>query len=236
MRGAAGLGPPAEITPSAAPAVPAVVLVNPNTSAATTAMMTAIARRALGPTVRVRGVTAARGPRMLTDPAALRAAAPEVVAAGGRALASGDCAALLVAAFGDPGVAELRAFSPVPVVGIGEAALLEASAGGTRFGIATTTPRLAGPIADAVEALGLRDRFAGLRLTGGDPHALSADPAALTDALARAVRECVVRDGARAVVIGGGPLGEAAELLRPRFTVPVIAPIRAACHSVARLL
>ncbi|MCT4352149.1 aspartate/glutamate racemase family protein [Streptomyces sp. Je 1-79] len=212
------------------------MLVNPNTSSATTTMMTGIARRTLGPSARVRGVTVARGPRMLTDPAALRAAAPEVVAAGRRALVSGDCAALLVAAFGDPGVAELRALAPVPVVGIGEAALLEASAGGTRFGIATTTPRLAGPIADAVAALGVRDRFTGLRLTEGDPHALSADPEALVESLARAVQECVVRDGARAVVIGGGPLGEAAEALRPRFTVPVIAPIRAACRSLATLL
>ncbi|HEY9369685.1 MAG TPA: hypothetical protein VIU94_14795, partial [Streptomyces sp.] len=49
-----------------------VVLINPNTSTATTQMMTAIAERELGPAgVPVRGVTVARGPRMLTDPAAL---------------------------------------------------------------------------------------------------------------------------------------------------------------------
>ncbi|MEU2231026.1 aspartate/glutamate racemase family protein [Streptomyces vietnamensis] len=86
-----------------------MVLVNPNTSTATTAMMAAIARRSLGPALPVRGVTVARGPRMLTDPDALRAAAPEVLAAGLRATAGGDCVALLVAAFGDPGLAELRA-------------------------------------------------------------------------------------------------------------------------------
>ncbi|MEU7517274.1 hypothetical protein AB0B13_35475, partial [Streptomyces sp. NPDC042898] len=48
------------------------MLINPNTSTATTAMMTAIARRTLrelgAPTVR--GVTVSRGPGMLTDPAA----------------------------------------------------------------------------------------------------------------------------------------------------------------------
>lgn len=135
MRGSAAPGVRAELAASVDPgAVPAVVLINPNTSTDTTAMMTAIARRTLGPLVR--GVTVARGPRMLTDPAALPAAAPEVVAAGRRALASGTCRALLVAAFGDPGLAELRALSlasargPVPVVGIGEAALLEAAASG----------------------------------------------------------------------------------------------------------
>ncbi|MFF0479241.1 aspartate/glutamate racemase family protein [Streptomyces sp. NPDC004284] len=237
-----------------------MVLINPNTSTATTAMMTALARRALGPSLPVRGVTAPRGPRMLTDPAALRAAAPEVLATGLHVLTQGDCAALLVAAFGDPGLAALReatgaagmpgapgmagaagAAAPagatgIPVVGIGEAALLEAAAGGTPFGIATTTPLLADAIAERVTALGLVDRYTGLRLTGGAPERLSADPALLLDRLGRAVRACAERDGARAVVIGGGPLGEAAEELRARCEVRVVAPIPAACRTITRLL
>ncbi|MEV4945506.1 aspartate/glutamate racemase family protein [Streptomyces sp. NPDC053755] len=213
------------------------MLVNPNTRTATTEMMTAIARRTLGPLLPVHGVTVRRGPRMLTDPSHLRAAAPEVVEAGRRALAAGDCAALIVAAFGDPGLEGLRAVAgEVPVVGIGEASLREASAAATRFGIATTTPLLAGPLADGVGRLGLAGLFTGLRLTDGDPEALSADPTALRESLAGAVRECVAHDGARAVVIGGGPLGDAAEALRPRFDIPLIAPIPAACRRVTRLL
>ncbi|ROQ35229.1 Asp/Glu/hydantoin racemase [Streptomyces sp. PanSC19] len=217
----------------------AVVLVNPNTSTATTAMMTALARRALGPARPVRGVTVARGPEMLTDPEALRAAAPEVLAAGLRATAEGDCAALLVAAFGDPGLARLReAAAPagIPVVGLGEAALLEAAAEGTPFGIATTTPLLADAIHARVTALGLADRYTGLRLTAGAPERLSADPVLLLDRLERAVRACAERDGARAVVIGGGPLGEAAEELRVRCAVRVVAPVPAACRAITRLL
>ncbi|MFC7929835.1 aspartate/glutamate racemase family protein [Streptomyces cinereoruber] len=208
---------------------------NPNTSAATTAMMTAIARRALGPAHPVRGVTVARGPRMLTDPAALRAAAPEVLAAGAAA-AGGDCTALLVAAFGDPGLAALRAATGLPVVGLGEAALLEAAADGAPFGIATTTPLLADAITARVAELGLSDRYTGLRLTVGAPERLSADPAVLLDRLERAVRACAERDGARTVVIGGGPLGEAAEELGARCAVRIVAPIPAACRSLARLL
>ncbi|MFK0227392.1 aspartate/glutamate racemase family protein [Streptomyces sp. NPDC090303] len=213
----------------------AVVLINPNTSAATTATMTALARRALGPALPVRGVTAARGPRMLTDPEALRAAAPEVLAAGRRAVREGDCAALLVAAFGDPGLAALRAAVRVPVVGLGEAALLEAADGGTPFGIATVTPLLADSIHARVTALGLADRYTGLRLTAGAPERLAADPELLLDRLEHAVRACAERDGARAVVIGGGPLGEAAEVLRARCAVQVVAPIPAACRALTRL-
>ncbi|MFE0773514.1 aspartate/glutamate racemase family protein [Streptomyces sp. NPDC058861] len=208
---------------------------NPNTSAATTAMMTAIARRTLGPALPVRGVTAARGPRMLTDPAALRAAAPEVLAAG-IAAAGGDCAALLVAAFGDPGLAALREATGLPVAGLGEAALLEAAADGSPFGVATTTPLLADAITARVAELGLSDRYTGLRLTAGAPEHLSAAPAVLLDRLERAVRACAERDGARTVVIGGGPLGEAAEELRTRCAVRIVAPVPAACRSLARLL
>ncbi|MFF8606084.1 aspartate/glutamate racemase family protein [Streptomyces sp. NPDC015346] len=214
-----------------------VVLINPNTSVSTTAMMTAVARRTLGPAVPVQGVTVERGPRMLTEPAALRAAAPEVVAAGRRALAAGDGAALIVAAFGDPGLDDLRALAGggVPVVGIGEAALLEASAGGTPFGIATTTPLLADSIADQVARLGLTHLFTGLRLTQGAPEKLAARPESLRESLALAGERCVLRDGARAIVIAGGPLSDAAESLRPDFDVPLIAPIPAACRLVTRL-
>ena len=215
------------------------MLINPNTSTATTAMMTAIARRTLGATagaLSVRGVTVSRGPGMLTDPAALRAAAPEVLAAGLRAAADGDCAALLVGAFGDPGLETLRAATGLPVAGLGEAALLEAAAGGRPFGIATTTPLLADAIAERVAALGLADRYTGIRLTAGPPERLSADPSLLLDRLERAVRACAERDGARAVVIGGGPLGEAAEELRARCAVELVAPIPAACRALSRLL
>ncbi|WP_329425618.1 aspartate/glutamate racemase family protein [Streptomyces sp. NBC_01268] len=216
-----------------------MVLVNPNTSTATTRMMASLARRALAGTgLPVRGVTAAHGPTMLTDPATLRAAVPHTVAAARAALAEGGAAALIVGAFGDPGVAELRAAvgEALPVVGIGEAALAEAAADGRRFGVATTTPLLADAITGHVERLGLGPGYTGTRCTAGDPRRLTAHPEALLTALEDAVRTCVLRDGAEAVVIGGGPLGDAAAALRTRLPVPVIAPIPAACTRVARLL
>ncbi|WP_254047639.1 aspartate/glutamate racemase family protein [Streptomyces aureus] len=86
-----------------------------------------------------------------------------------------------------------------------------------------------------VTALGLADRYTGLRLTRGGPEHLSAEPDLLLAELERAVRACVERDGARAVVIGGGPLGDAAEGLRTRCAVRIVAPIPAACRALARL-
>jgi len=47
-----------------------------------------------------------------------------------------------------------------------------------------------------------------------------------------AVRACLA-DGAQAVIIGGGPLGQAAVRLAQRFDVPIIAPISAAMRRLS---
>jgi Asp/Glu/hydantoin racemase len=217
--------------------VKVVVLINPNTSRTTTGMMASIARRTLRPDegYEVLGITVAEGPPMLVTEDALRASAPRVLTAARRVLdgpKGGLVRAFVVGAFGDPGVGELRAWAGVPVVGIAEAAMAEAAADGRRFGIATTTPGLAAAIAARVGRLGWSGRYTGLRLTPGDPLHLAARPQDMRERLAEAVGACVTEDGAEAVVIGGGPLGEAAEALRHRFPVPVIGPVPAACRAV----
>ena len=57
-------------------------------------------------------------------------------------------------------------------------------------------------------------------------------PGRVRDALADAVRRCVNDDGAQAVIIGGGPLGEAARELQPMFPQPIIQPIPAATRLI----
>ena len=84
--------------------------------------------------------------------------------------------------------------------------------------------------------LGLAHLYAGIRCTQGDPVALAADPALLIEALAGAVRQCIDEDGAEAVIIGGGPLGEAAEQLRLIFDTPVLGPIPCAVERIIGLI
>lgn len=209
-----------------------ILLINPNTSDATTQMMARIARQALPAGWPLEAVTAADGPPMIVDEPELRAAAVEVERCWQR-LGGAAWSGVIVSAFGDPGLPALRAATRLPVAGLCEASMLEAAAGGRRFGIATVTPQLADAIAARAQALGLSAQYTGIRLTDGEPRALAADAQALTEALAGAVARCIA-DGAEAVIIGGGPLGEAAHALAPRFTVPVIAPIPAAVRFVLR--
>lgn len=211
-----------------------ILLINPNTSAATTAQMVVIAQAAAPAGVEVIGSTALRGPRMILEAEELIAAAPGVVEMG--LAGAGDVDGIVVSAFGDPGLASLRDLTDIPTVGIAEAAMLEATAGGRRFGIATVTPNLAAPIAARARQVGVADLYVGIRLTPQDPLTLVADPALLVAALAEAVRQSIECDGAEAVAIGGGPLGQAAIALTPRFAAPIIAPIPAAIHRLMQTL
>jgi Asp/Glu/hydantoin racemase len=211
-----------------------ILLINPNTSRDTTAMMVAIARSCVPDGIGVTGATATRGPPMITTQVALVAAAAEVVEIGIREAAG--VSGIIVGAFGDPGLETLRRNVSIPAVGICEAAMIEAAAGGRRFGVATVTPDLAAPITERARHLGLLHLFTGIRLTPGDPLALTADPLRLQQHLAEAVATCFDDDHADAVIIGGGPLGQAATGLAQSFEQPIIAPIPAAIRRLVTMM
>ncbi|MDB5878515.1 MAG: Hydantoin racemase [Variovorax sp.] len=217
---------------------PVVLLINPNTSEATTAMMHRLARAALPDAFDLQSATAARGVAMITTAEELAISVDEVLAIG-RAK-SGTVSAIVISAFGDPGAAALRVELSVPVIGIGEASMREAAHGGRRFGVATTTPGLDAAIVRAAALYGFQTLFTGCRISADDPLQLAGNPALQVERLAEAVTACIEQDGAEAVVIGGGPLGQSAAELEARVDafggVPVIAPIAAAMRAVAARL
>ncbi|AWC26086.1 Hydantoin racemase (plasmid) [Aminobacter sp. MSH1] len=213
---------------------PHILLINPNSSRATSDMMHAIARKTATGRMAVAVATASRNPQMIVNGPQLEAAADQVIEIG--AGHDADCRGIVVSAFGDPGLAALRQRVAVPVVGICEASMIEASRDGRRFGVATTTPDLAEAIAGRARDLGLAHLYSGIRCTPGDPIAVAGDEKLLERSLAEAVRACIELDGAEAVIIGGGPLGQAAEQLQPLFETPIIAPIPCAMERVLGLV
>ncbi|QCL97896.1 aspartate/glutamate racemase family protein [Agrobacterium tumefaciens] len=209
-------------------------LINPNTSQATTAMMINIARGYVPEGTVIEGRTAAHGVPMILNDVELAAAADSVVETGCELARRNN--GLIVCAFGDPGLERLAVASGVPTVGICQASMMEAAAGDRRFGIATVTPDLVGCFAAKAQTLGVASLFTGTRLTRGDPRHLASDPVALQTALEIAVRECFEQDGADVVIIGGGPLGQAADNLQRILSVPIIAPIRSAVELLIRTM
>ena len=209
-----------------------LVLINPNSNAQVTAAMTALARREAAGRVQVEGLSNTGAPALLTTPAEIATAAAGVIELGVVAAAEG-ASALVVAAFGDPALAELRERVTIPVFGIAESAFHAAAVNGRRFAIATITPDadLLASFAQKAQRLGYAQQYCGTRVTPGNPTELVRAPAALDAALAEAVRQAVTEDNATAVIIGGGPLTEAALRLQPRFDIPLIVPVLAATRA-----
>ncbi|WP_417272562.1 aspartate/glutamate racemase family protein [Celeribacter halophilus] len=202
-----------------------IALLNPNTNTATTTLMTGIAQALCPPKVEVQGHTMMLGPSIITNEAALDAAAKQVVTVG-VGLASAGADALIVSAFGDPGLMELRDRVDIPVVGIAEAGMAEASEGGRRFSIITTTPDLDASIRSKVALYGHDDHLASLRISEGDAFAVMSDEARMSAALISIAQQCET-DGAEALLLGGGPLARAAKAVDNAIPLPIIEPVSA---------
>ncbi|MEM1049935.1 MAG: aspartate/glutamate racemase family protein [Pseudomonadota bacterium] len=207
-----------------------VLLINPNGNAKTTRAMARIARKA-APGLRLEGVTTKGGPKVITTPGELDRAANAVAARQIPARFVG----VIVAAFGDPGRDALADRLDMPVIGIAEAGMSAAAAGGRRFSVATTTPDLADRIRGCAERYGHARQLVSIRLTEGDPLVVMEDPKRLRDAMRKTVNLCAA-DGADVVVIGGGPLARVARDLQDESPVPLIEPVPEAARLVVKVL
>ena len=139
---------------------------------------------------------------------------------------------MIVAAFGDPGLAALRLGLAVPVVGIGEASIAAAARHGP-FAVITTTPLLVDSIEGMVAATPWGGQFRGVFVTQGDPAPLMSNPAALTEAL-HGLALTAIEAGAAAIVVGGGPLAVAARALKPMISAEIIEPVPEAVAELIR--
>lgn len=223
-----------------ASARPAVVIVNPNSSAPTTALLRDVAHAHLGLHLDFDLLVwqPEAGPALLATPGDLAASVSRII--GGvtkiaEALGAARLRGVVVAAIGDPAVASLRDLLDVPVVGIGESAMRLASRGGRSFSIITTTPALAGPLVDLATATAEPGTFVAIRLVDGSvtQGPLGSCPSAgLIDRLSTAVERTVAEDCVEAVVIGGGPLAMAARRLRAPQGAAIIEPLPAALDEI----
>lgn len=208
-----------------------LLLLNPNTDFRTTAVMCEVAQAAASRNVSVEGATAGFGVPLITDEAALETAAQAVAAAVEAISTRPD--GVIVAAFGDPGLEAARAGLSCPVTGIAEAAMAEAGLDGRPFAVVTTTPDLVAAIGRRAALYGFGHGYVGTYVTSGDPAAVTADPERAASAFVALCHEAR-RDGAAAIVVGGGPLAIAARRLAATAPLPVIEPVPAAVRLAER--
>lgn len=219
-------------------AIRTIVLINPNSNTKATESMAELARLETAGVAKVVARSNMDAPPLLTTPQDMLDAAPGVVAVGVDAAKDERVAALIVSAFSDPGLEELRAAVDIPVFGIGEEVFHEAARGNRAFGIVTVTPDegLIESFRQKAAALGYAHLYRGVRVTSGDPLELVTSPEKLDAALAGAVRESLEKDAAQAVIMGGGPLSASALRLQAQFDVPLVVAVHAAARAAVNAI
>lgn len=225
-------------TSSSSDTVKKIVLINPNSNTNATKSMADLARLETKDVAEVVERSNMDAPPLLTTPQDMIDAVPGVVAIGVEAARDENVAAIIVSAFSDPGLEELRAEVDIPVFGIGEEVFHEAARGNREFSIVTVTPDegLIESFRQKAVSLGYEHLYRGVRVTPGDPLELVKSPEKLDAALAEAVKESIEKDSAKAVIMGGGPLSASALRLQPQFDVPLVVAVNAAARAAVKAI
>jgi len=207
-----------------------LVLINPNISDSVSELIRAEAQRSAAPGTELTVVTARLGVAYIeTRFEALVGAyaAAELAAEHGP-----KHDAVIIAAFGDPGLAGIRELLPVPVLGLTESALASACLLGHRFSIIAISQRIQAWYREVVQANGLAGRLASIRALDQPLADIGAVQQDHGDRLQSLCERAVDEDGADVIILAGAPLAGLARGLRGRLPIPVVDGVSSAvCHA-----
>jgi allantoin racemase len=206
-----------------------ILLINPNTTESVTALVAGHASAVAGDAATFVPVTGRFGASYISTRASAAIAAHAALDALAQHVAG--CDAVYLACFGDPGLAALREVSPVPVIGMAEAACLEACNRGRRFAIVTGGALWGPMLTEFVAWLGLAERLAAVRTIAPTGDLIARDPEAALAQLAAACTACAVEDGADVVILGGAALAGLAARIQPSVPIPVLCSVAIGTHA-----
>lgn len=207
-----------------------LLVINPNSTAAMTAGILAVARAAAPPAVVVEAVTNHGAPAAIEGPEDGRAATPGVLAA---ICDNPGFDGYLIACFDDTGLAEARALSPRPVVGIGEASYLAAAASGP-FCVVTTVAEAEPVIAGNIAAAGLADRCLGVKAAGISVLDLEYRKDEAAETVAATITRETARHDVSTVVLGCAGMGGIQAALAARAAATLVEPVAAGVGLLVR--
>jgi Asp/Glu/hydantoin racemase len=211
-----------------------LLVVNPNITESVSQLIGAEAKRGASPGTDITMLTAPFGVAYIeTRLEALIGAYASLVAVAEN-LKGHD--AVVIAAFGDPGVAGIREALEVPVVGMTEAALASASLLGQRFSIVAISKRIAPWYRETVEHYGFAGRLASIRSLDRPLRDIGNVQGEHTAALKEACMSCIENDGADVIILAGGPLAGLARAIAGEIPVPVVDGVSSAVRHAETLV
>lgn len=211
-----------------------LLLINPNTSQATTERLRAHLQPLLPGGVQLRCATARFGAPYIACEASYAVAGHALLDAWAHAHAQQPADRVLIGCFGDPGLWALREAARVPVTGLAEASFMQAARHG-RFAIVTGGERWALMLERLASALGMADALQHIETVTATGAQLQADPALAQRVLTEACRKAAA-SGARAIIVGGAGLAGYAAALQPQVDLPLIDSTSAGLQELLQLL
>lgn len=206
-----------------------ILIINPNTTAAMTRSIEAAARAVVDGDVEITAVNPESGPAAIQGPQDGEAALPGLFAVFDREIVSSRAHdACIIACFDDTGLAALKARSPVPVIGIGEAAFHAATLLGARFSVVTTLPVSVPVIAENIEAYGFARHCAKVRASGVAVLEIDAAPDSSNAAISAEIARAIGEDGPQSIVLGCAGMADLARTMEAEHGLPVIDGVAAA--------
>lgn len=197
-----------------------ILLINPNTTQSITDLVLKTAKGFASKGTKLRAVTASFGRPYIGSHESYAIAGHAALEALVKDKGGKD--AVLLACFGDPGIAALKEVARVPVIGMAEASILQACALGRRFSIVTGGAAWKPMLEEFVAAQGLSARLASVRTVAPTGADIARDPKAALSLLAKSCSACAREDGADVVILGGAGLAGLAPKLRGKVPVPLL--------------
>lgn len=211
-----------------------LLLINPNISDSVSVLIRSEAQRSASPGTEIEVLTAPFGVAYIETrfESLIGAYATAQVAA--EHYASYD--AVVVAAFGDPGLTGLREALPIPVTGLTEAALASAHLLGNRISVIAISQRIQAWYREVITSYGFGSRLASIRALDRPLASIGNVQDEHLQALKALAERAVDEDGAEVIVLAGAPLAGLARALKGQLPVPVVDGVSSAVRHAETLV
>lgn len=200
--------------------MPHILVINPNISESVTSLIEQEARKAAHADTRISMATAAFGVEYIEtrSEAAIGAhAVLDIVANAGDAFD-----AIVIAAFGDPGVKAAKEIALCPVVGISESAFATAGLIGGKFSIIAISKRITAWYQECAMANGAMYRLASIHSLSTPLKNIATVQEDNAERLMELCNTSIQEDGADCIILAGAPLAGLGRQLRDDIPVPLV--------------
>jgi len=211
-----------------------LLIINPNISEPVTALIEKEARLAAAPQTEITMLTVPMGVAYIETRFEAMIAAYAVAELAGQHAAQHD--ALIVAAFGDPGLEALREALDIPVLGMTQSALMSACMLGKRFSMIAISRRITAWYRDMVENNALQTRMASIRCLDETLRDIATVQQDHAHALLALCESAVNDDGADVLIIAGAPLAGLARAIKHQLPVPAVDGVSSAVNHAQSLV